>query len=48
MEQKIHLPFENTLTKYLTASIHNTKFHMVINGEDWQKDLRRQDIKAYG
>jgi hypothetical protein len=47
MEQKLHLPFENTLKKYLTASILNTKFHMAISEEDWQKDLRRQGMKVY-
>lgn len=40
MKQKLHWPFENTLKKYFTTRIPNTKFHMAINGEDWQKRSR--------
>lgn len=37
MKQKVHWPFENTLKNYFITSILNTKFHMVVNGEDWLK-----------
>lgn len=40
MKQKVHWPSENTLKKYFTTSILNTKFHMAVNGKDWQKRSR--------
>lgn len=44
MKQKLHWPFENTLKKYFTTRIPNTKFHMAINGEDWQKNISGSKI----